>query len=133
MKIAIPVKMNKLDSAVAPLFGKAKWFAIVEEGKIAIVQNPAQGGRAVIEWLNSLHIDTIIMQEMGAGPYEVIQQLGTMKLYHAGFERITLDRLLQDFQENKLALLDEVKMSEIIAKHENAHTHTDDHHHNHTH
>ncbi len=32
MKIAIPVKMNKENTALAPLFGKAKWFAIVEDG-----------------------------------------------------------------------------------------------------
>ena len=29
--IAVPIKLNKQDSAVAPLFGKAKWFAFVSE------------------------------------------------------------------------------------------------------
>lgn len=45
MKIAIPVKMNKENTALAPLFGKAKWFAIVEDGKVTIEQNIADGYR----------------------------------------------------------------------------------------
>ena len=45
MKIAVPVKMNKDNSAIAPLFGKAKWFAIIEDEKIMIEKNPAEGGR----------------------------------------------------------------------------------------
>ena len=48
MKTAIPVKANKENPAVAPLFGKAKWFAVVKNGKATIEKNPAQGGRAVI-------------------------------------------------------------------------------------
>ena len=49
MKIAIPVKMNKENSAIAPLFGKAKWFAIVEDGKMTIEPNHCDGGQAVID------------------------------------------------------------------------------------
>ena len=134
MKIAIPVKMNKENSAVAPLFGKAKWFAIVEEGKITIEQNQANGGRAVIEWFNSMNIDTIIMQEMGEGPYEMIRQLGKMKIYHCGFERILLQEVLQKFEANELALLDDAGMAKIIEHHEIKHAHDHhDHDHNHDH
>jgi predicted Fe-Mo cluster-binding NifX family protein len=44
MKIAIPVKMNKENPPLAPLFGKAKWFAVIEGDTINIVENPAEGG-----------------------------------------------------------------------------------------
>ncbi|MBD3789131.1 MAG: hypothetical protein IE885_01975 [Campylobacterales bacterium] len=51
MKIAIPVKTNKENPAVAPLFGKAKWFAFIEEdGKVTIEPNPIPDGQAVIRW-----------------------------------------------------------------------------------
>jgi len=30
MKLAIPVKTNKENPAISPLFGKAKWFAFVD-------------------------------------------------------------------------------------------------------
>jgi len=129
MKIAIPVKMNKDNSAIAPLFGKAKWFAIIEDGKINIEQNPVEGGRAVIEWFNEIGVETIIMQEMGEGPYSVIQKLGTMKVYHSGFDRILLDDVLKKFEENTLPLLDDAGMAKIIAHHEVRHSHDDHHHH----
>ena len=140
MKIAIPVKMNRENPAIAPLFGKAKWFAIVEDGKITIEPNQAEGGRAVIEWFNAMKIDTIIMQEMGEGPYGMIKQLGVMKVYHSGFERITLNDVLQQFEANALPLLDDQGMAKIIEHHELKHDHDhhgDDaqghHHHGHTH
>ncbi|OQX56934.1 MAG: hypothetical protein B5M52_08340 [Helicobacteraceae bacterium 4484_230] len=62
MKIAIPVKMNRENPPLAPLFGKAKWFAIVEDGSIEIVQNMQKGGRAVIEWLSSMNVNIIIFR-----------------------------------------------------------------------
>jgi len=40
MLIAIPIKMNKKDAAVAPLFGKAKWFALIKDAEITIEPNP---------------------------------------------------------------------------------------------
>ena len=64
MKLAIPVKMNKENPAIAPLFGKAKWFAIVKEGEISIIPNNQSGGQAVIELFYEMKIDAILIQEM---------------------------------------------------------------------
>ena len=121
MKIAIPVKMNKENAPVAPLFGKAKWFAIVEDGQVNIVENPAKGGQAVIEWLANSKVDTILLQEMGKSPYAKVQSYGNITLYHTGFERILLDDLLQKFKAKTLTLLDENEMQKIIAHHEIKH------------
>lgn len=134
MKIAIPVKTNNTNPAVSPMFGKAKWFAFVEEGKVTIEKNSVGGGQAVIGWFADAGVDTIIMQEMGATPYELIKAHGGMKLYHSGLERITLDDLLAKFHAHTLKELDEHTMQEIIAHHEGSHTHGDhDHHHHHDH
>ncbi|MFT7824078.1 MAG: NifB/NifX family molybdenum-iron cluster-binding protein [Sulfurimonas sp.] len=122
MKIAIPVKMNRENPPVAPLFGKAKWFALIENGKTEIKANPAKGGQAVIEWFADEKVDTIIMQEMGISPYQMIQSHGGMKIYHSGFERILLDEVLQKFESNELEVLDDAKMQEIIASHEGKHS-----------
>jgi len=132
MKIAIPVKMNNENTAIAPLFGKAKWFAIIENEKIIIEKNPAEGGRGVIEWLHQMHVDTLIIQEMGQGPYSMILKLGDIKVYHSVFERITLAEALQKFNQGALPLLDETGMSKIIAYHEAKHSHGNhvhEHHH----
>ncbi len=121
MKIAIPVKMNKENSAVAPLFGKAKWFAMVENGQITIEANPASGGMAVIEWLAESNVDTIILQEMGQSPYKKVQSYANIKLYHSGFERILLEDVLKKFEANELTYLDGEEMKKIIAHHETRH------------
>ena len=51
--IAIPVKINKENTAVSTLFGKAKYFAFIENNKIEIVKNEQSGGKAVANWLKS--------------------------------------------------------------------------------
>ena len=127
MKIAIPVKLNKENPPVAPLFGKAKWFAFIDNGKIEIKANPAQGGKAVIQWFLDEKVDTIIMQEMGTSPYQMIQSYGGIKIYHSGRDRILLQDLLEKFNNNDLELLDDIKMQEVIALHKPKHPHT--HHH----
>jgi len=129
MKIAIPVKTDRENPAVAPLFGKAKWFAFVEGEKITIERNNADGGQAVIAWLVQSGVDTIIMQEMGATPYEMIKAQGGIALYHSGFERVTLDEVLTKFKNGELPRLDDNKMAEIIKHHEGSHSHGDHHRH----
>ena len=124
MKIAIPVKTNKENPAVAPLFGKAKWFAIVDidNNKIVIEPNPFKSGAEVIKWLYSLGVKALIIKEMGSNPYEMVRELG-LEVFYAGDGRVELDEVVKNFKENKLALIDEKKMSEIIKHHERKHTH----------
>jgi len=121
MKLAIPIKMNKENSAVAPLFGKAKWFAIVDNGELMIIPNNQSGGQAVIEWLSEMKVDALLIQEMGLKPYEKIKAYGTMALYHTGFERILLNDVLEKFRNNTLEILDDTNMDEIIQHHEKRH------------
>jgi predicted Fe-Mo cluster-binding NifX family protein len=121
MKLAIPVKMNKENPAIAPLFGKAKWFAIVENDNVTIVPNNQSGGQAVIEWLYEMKIDALLIQEMGLNPYKKVKDYGTMALYHTGFERILLNEALEKFENNELKILDDTNMDEIIKHHEKRH------------
>lgn len=125
--IAVPVKTNKDNPAVAPLFGKAKWFAFVDNGKITIEENLCDGGRAVAEWLKSKGTDKLIIQEMGINPYQKIKAYNDIVIYHSGFERITLDEVIKKLDSNELKILDEEAMQEIIAHHESRHAHTHDH------
>ena len=128
MKIAIPIKMNKEDSAIAPLFGKAKWFAIVEGTTVNIVPNENSGGVAVIEWLANMQVDTIIMQEMGRSPYLKVKSYEKIEMYHSGFERILLLDVLEKFNNKSLIKVDDDNMETIIKHHEKhhpAHEHKD--------
>jgi len=123
MKIAIPVKMKRENSPLAPLFGKAKWFALIEDNQVEIVENPVHGGRAVIAWLLGEGVDTIIFQEMGVSPYEMVKETGKIKLFHAGYDRILLDEALEAFDSNALPLVDDTNITEILAHHEKKHSH----------
>ncbi|SFV61935.1 hypothetical protein MNB_SV-9-1205 [hydrothermal vent metagenome] len=125
MKLAIPIKMNKEDSAIAPLFGKAKWFAIVKDDKIDIIPS---GGQAVIEWLSEMKIDALLIQEMGVSPYAKAKELELM-IYHTGFERILLSEVLKKFKNNDLEILDDTNMDEIIKHHEKRHPRHENGHH----
>lgn len=127
MKIAIPVKMNRENPPLAPLFGKAKWFALIEDGHVNIVENPAHGGRAVIEWLANEGVDTIIFQEMGLSPYKRIKEIGTIDLFHAGYDRIVLDDVLRQVEEETLPIIDDSNIDTIISHHESKHSHGEKH------
>ncbi len=130
MKLAIPVKMNKENPPVAPLFGKAKWFAIVQGDKVQILPNNQSGGQAVIEWLYEMGVDAILIQEMGLSPYEKVKALGSMAIYHTGFDRILLNDVLEKFENNALPLLDDTNIAEILKHHERKHPrHGEGHHH----
>jgi len=128
MKLAIPVKMNKENSAIAPLFGKAKWFAIVKDEEVMIIPNNQSGGQAVIEWLYEMKVDALLIQEMGLTPYQKVKAYGNMALYHTGFERILLTDVLEKFENNELEILDDTNMDEIIKHHEKRHPRDHAHH-----
>jgi predicted Fe-Mo cluster-binding NifX family protein len=124
MKLAIPVKTNKENPALSPLFGKAKWFAFVDiDGKIEIKKNLCNGGAEVIRWLAQEKVEAIIFQEMGITPYNFIKNIGTITLYHSGYDRLLLDKAIEKFNNNELLLVDDTNIESIIAKHESKHTH----------
>ena len=123
MKLAIPVKMNKDNTALAPLFGKAKWIAFVEDGTINIVPNDTHGGKAVAQWFASEGVDTVIFQEMGVTPYEMFKSIEKITLFHAGHERILLNDVVEKWHANQLTPIDDTNIGEILAQHEKKHPH----------
>jgi predicted Fe-Mo cluster-binding NifX family protein len=95
MLTAIPVKMNKPESAISPLFGHAKWFAFVNDsGNVTIEANPYDGGMAVIEWLLSKGVGQIVTQHIGAGPFRFLLEQG-VKAWYPGEGRITLPEIVE--------------------------------------
>jgi len=63
-----------------------------------------------------MRIDTLIIQKMGLTPYKKAQEYGII-LYHAGFERILLDEILEKFKNEELKLLDDSNIFNIIKQH----------------
>ena len=121
MKIAIPIKLNKKDSAVAPLFGKAKWFAFVEDGEITIEKNETQGGSGVVKWLLGKGVKTLIMQKMSQPPYQMIKEEGSITILYVGSDRIELPEALKRYEANELIVLDDTNAPDIVKSHDRQH------------
>ena len=120
--LAVAVKTDKENTAVSPLFGKAKFFAFYDGKTITIEKNEIKGGTAVIEWFAQKGVETIIVNQMGSSPYKALQNHG-MKLLYAGDERIEVGDVVEKYEANELAALTDAQMQNIIVKHEKSHTH----------
>ncbi len=120
--LAVAIKTDKVNSAISPLFGKAKFFAFYDGQGVSIEKNEKQGGVAVVNWLAQRGVDTLIIKEMGSSPYTEVKKRG-IKLLYAGDERIEVTDVVQKYEANELSALTDTQMQVIIAKHEKSHTH----------
>ncbi|MDY0364533.1 MAG: NifB/NifX family molybdenum-iron cluster-binding protein [Arcobacteraceae bacterium] len=128
--IAIPVKTDKENGILSPLFGKAKYFAFIQNGKVEIKKNEHSGGRAVVRWLKDQGINKLITSHMGKTPFEFLQNLG-IKVYFAGEERIELTDLLLKYSDGDLIELTNSNFDIFIQ--EDDHHHGTEPHHHHSH
>ncbi len=118
--IAIPVKTNKENTAVSTLFGKAKYFAFIENNKIEILRNEQTGGRAVANWLKSKNVDTLITSHMGEKPFETLLN-NDLKVYFAGDERIELKDVMIKYADGELQILNNQNFHTLL-KEDNHHS-----------
>jgi predicted Fe-Mo cluster-binding NifX family protein len=119
--IAIPVKTNKENTAVSTLFGKAKYFAFIQNNKIEIVKNEQSGGRAVATWLKSKNVDTLITSHMGEKPFETLLN-NDLKVYFAGNERIEINDVLLKYADGELPSLTLENFKTLIKKDKEHHS-----------
>jgi len=119
--LAVALKTDKPNSAVSPLFGKAKFFAFYDGHDVRIEKNEQKGGVSVVNWLASQGVDTLVIKEMGSSPYGEVQKRG-IKLFYAGDERIEINDLITNFENGVLEPLSDEKVKSIIAKHEKGHS-----------
>ena len=119
--IAIPVKTNKENTAVSTLFGKAKYFAFIENNKIEIVKNEQSGGKAVANWLKSKNVDTLITSHMGEKPFSTLLQ-NNINVYFAGDERIEINDVLLKYADGDLPSLTLENFNTLI-KEDSHHSH----------
>jgi len=102
MIIAMPVKTDRTDAALAPLFGNAKHFAFVnDEGVVTTESMEQNGGRDVARALIAHNIDVLIVSHLGLNPFIMLKTYG-IKVYFAGNERITINEAVAIFHEGKL-------------------------------
>ena len=94
--IAIPVKTDKEEGVLAPLFGHAKYFSFIsDDGSVMTHKNSAEGGVKVVDWLVRMGVKSIILNHVGEKPFHLLTQK-SIDIYFAGKDRITLAEVLLD-------------------------------------
>ena len=113
--IAAPIKTDKYDAAVAPLFGKAKWFAFIDKNdNITIEKNELKNGLGVVEWLLEKGVSSLLIQNISQMPYEYIQKDGRITIFHVGSDRIELGEAVKKYIDESLVIIDDSNADEII-------------------
>ncbi len=113
MKIAVPLKTNKEDSAISPLFGKAKYFAFIYGTKIDIVKNELNSGSDIVNWFKNQGIEAVIIQSLGHSPYEMLKN-SSIEIFYAGEGRVLLKDALNRLQKNQLSLVDDTNIDKLL-------------------
>ncbi len=121
MKIAIPVKTNKEDASITPVFGRAKWFKFVENGQVSVERSEASDGVGVIEWLLQLGVDTLIIKNISTPPYQMAKEDGRITIYYAGDEKIAIDELIQKCTNNELVVINDTNSDDLVKGHKRQH------------
>lgn len=114
--IAIPLKTNTLESAIAPLFGKAKWFALIDDNnQVTFWHNELQSGREVVNYLKANNVKSIVFQDIGGNPYLMLHN-AAIECYHGGHGRILLKEALKFLKQNALIRVTPENMAEYVEK-----------------
>ncbi|MBU1642683.1 NifB/NifX family molybdenum-iron cluster-binding protein [bacterium] len=134
---AIPVKTDKEESAVAPLFGKAKWFALIDdEGAISFWHNELKSGREVVNHFQAVGITRVVFQDMGGNPFMLLSRAG-IGCYYSGEGRVLLKDAVARLQKDELIEVTQQNMAEYVERsqrhskgdHHEGHEHHDHGHH----
>jgi len=102
MKYAAPFKMNKEDSAITKVLGKAKYFGIYDDtsNQLEVIENHETGGPAIFTELKKRNVDVLLTPHAGPGAVRAAVQFG-IRLYYCGDERKLLLEAVKEFQEGK--------------------------------
>ena len=102
MIYAAPLKMNKSESAITKVFGKAKYFGIYDDttNELKVIVNQMPGGPAIFNQLVAENVDVVLTPHAGPGAVNGSRRFG-IKLYYCGDDRKTLLEAVKEFQEGK--------------------------------
>jgi len=91
MIYAAPFKMNKENSAISTVFGKAKYFGIYDDATntLEVIVNENPGGPAIFKQLHQKNVQTILTPHAGPGAVRNAPSFG-MKIFYCGDERIEM-------------------------------------------
>ena len=112
--IALPVKLDKKDTAVSPLFGKSKWFAFVDDnGKIEFWKNDLLNGREIVDFFVQKGVEKVVFQSMGGSPLTQLKDRG-IGCFYAGDGRVLMEDAIRACNEQNLLHVTTENMNEYM-------------------
>jgi predicted Fe-Mo cluster-binding NifX family protein len=103
--IAIPIKIKKETCSVSTLFGKAKYFALINNNIIEIVKNEQTSGKAVAAWLKSKNVNILITSHMREKPFSSLLN-DNIQVYLAKDKEAEINKILLQYADGELPILD---------------------------
>ena len=102
MIYAAPLKMEKEDSAITKVFGKAKYFGIYndETNSMKVIKNLEPGGPAIFKQLLQEGVKVVLTPHAGPGAVKASINFD-MELFYCGEERKTLPQAVEEYKEGK--------------------------------
>lgn len=103
--IAIPIKIKKETCFLSTLFGKAKYFALINNNNVEIVKNEQTSGKAVADWLKSKNVNILITSHLREKPFESLLN-HNIKTYFTRDKKIDINKILLQYADGELPILD---------------------------
>jgi len=126
--VAIPVKTNQEEGIVAPLFGKAKYFALIDDkGQTTVYPNEAQGGMGVVDFLVAKGVKALLTAHLGEKPFHALSAKG-VNVYFVGHERLLAREALERFALNELPKVSLQNYMRLLGEEGAHHHHGEEHH-----
>lgn len=114
--IAIPIKIKKETCFLSTLFGKAKYFALINNNTIEIVKNEQTSGKAVADWLKSKNVNILITSHIREKPFERLLN-HNIRTYFARDKKVDINKVLLQYADGELSILDHELFQIIFKKH----------------
>ena len=112
--IAIPVKIKKENCSISTLFGKAEYFALINNNLIEIVKNEQTSGKAVANWLKSINVNILITSNMKEKSFEILLN-HNIQVYFTKNKKTDINEILLQYADGELPILD-YEIFQIIFK-----------------
>lgn len=126
--VAIPVKSDKENSTLVSLFGKAKFFSVMnEEGAVIVHTNSAHGGIEVAAWLKDLGVKRVVLNHVGETPFHALLKAG-IDVYFGANKALSLHDVVTQLNQGMLEKVTVINYMKLLGDETHHHDESSHHH-----
>ena len=105
--IAIPVKSEEENSNLLEEFGKAEYFAFINNNKIEILKNEQKDTQEIANWLKDKNVNILISSALKENTFYTLKNNG-IKVYCSQGNKIKIDEVLLKYADGELPILNKL-------------------------